>query len=257
VEWSGTVRYLPVLIDKTSDTPDSNQPLHKGDVPSEYRSNNRPVTYESSVLDQSTVWFIIGQSFYCFLVYLREVFSPVPEEIKLLRFPLYNNSELSREKVWAYFIALQFKTGSNHPEESFLFNSILDIKIFYPFFNSITALKELEKLNIVSEDIIKAESKNIFSYESKNEELYDIRKQRDGIIAKATSEGGKIPVDGFIKSLNKLLESNPENKELFAEVDARKKEMLTKYKDGIPIDVAYQWQMEGEEEFGWDVIHKN
>lgn len=77
-------------------------------------------------------------------------------------------------------------------------------------------------------------------------ELLDVRDKRDKLINKHASEGKTIPIDGFIDTLDTLLAENPDNEEMAIEVEGRRKELLTKYKDGVPIEIAYQWMKEDE-----------
>lgn len=95
------------------------------------------------------------------------------------------------------------------------------------------------------------------SKDALDKELDDIRNQRDEIIDKAASEGKTVPIDSAIKELDALLEANPGDEEIAAVVETKKKELLTKYKDGMPIEVAYQIMKEAEEKFGWDAIHSD
>ncbi len=128
---------------------------------------------------------------------------------------------------------------------------------YYPYFNRGTALKELDRLNVVSQDLMRSLISRASSYEELEKELENVRTKRDELIANEASKGKTIPVDNIIKSLDKLLDENPGNEEIAAEVKARKKELLAKYKEGVPVEVAYQWQKDGEEQFGWDAIHKD
>jgi len=193
---------------------------------------------------------------------LREVISSKPEAIKVLRFPLYNNPNMSREAVWAYSCALEMKAGRNQLNEGDIIDAVNQLHSHYPSFGRTTAVKELDSLNVVSSDLIRSVLSRISSYEELDYEelenkLDDVRKHRDEIINKAASEGKTIPVESLIRHLDALLDENPGDKEIAIEVEARKQELLTKYKDGVPVEVAYQWQKEGEEKFGWDVIHND
>jgi len=48
-----------------------------------------------------------------FLRIIRDVVAQTPEAIKVLRYPLRNNPDLSREAVWAYVYALGIKLRCN------------------------------------------------------------------------------------------------------------------------------------------------
>jgi ABC-type multidrug transport system fused ATPase/permease subunit len=87
---------------------------------------------------------------------VRDVFSSAPEAIKLLRFPLKNNPNMSRESVWAYLLALQMKVGEKEPSESELLLALNDLFGHYPSFDRVAALKQLERLNVMDSDAIAA-----------------------------------------------------------------------------------------------------
>jgi hypothetical protein len=86
----------------------------------------------------------------------RDVFSSAPEAIKLLRFPLRNNPNMSRESVWAYVLALQMRGGEKQPGESELLFALNELFHYYPSFDRIAALKQLERLNVMDTDVISA-----------------------------------------------------------------------------------------------------
>ena len=86
----------------------------------------------------------------------RDLLSPAPEEIKLLRFPLRNNPDMPRESVWAYLLALQVKAGEKQPSETILVGYLSELSDIYPSFDRIAALKQLESLNVISSDVISA-----------------------------------------------------------------------------------------------------
>ena len=94
---------------------------------------------------------------------LRDVFTPTPEEIKLLRFPLRNNPEMSRESVWAYVLALQVKSGDKLPDESALLTSLKEMSNHYHTFDSRTALKQLDNLKVISPEVMTASLKRLVS----------------------------------------------------------------------------------------------
>ncbi len=85
---------------------------------------------------------------------LREAFSSVPEEVKLLRFPLKNNPDMARESVWAYLIALNVKTGEKILTEIELISNLDEVRSYYPSFDYSSALKQLDGLNIISSENI-------------------------------------------------------------------------------------------------------
>lgn len=87
---------------------------------------------------------------------VRDQRQPVPEGIQLLRFPLRNNPDMPRESVWAYLQAISVKWGDKLPNEVELASSLNEVAEYYPPFNRITALKQLESLNVISSDVIAA-----------------------------------------------------------------------------------------------------
>lgn len=90
-----------------------------------------------------------------FLKVVREIFTSTPEDIKSLRFPLYNNHDMSREAVWAYTTALGLKAGANQSNnEDELFNTLNEVRSYYPFFSRTSTVNELNSLKILSPDII-------------------------------------------------------------------------------------------------------
>ena len=87
---------------------------------------------------------------------VREVFSSTPEAIKLLRFPLKTNPDMSREAVWAYVQALQVKGGGKQLSESELLATLNELFDQFPSFDRRDALKQLESLNVMSSGVISA-----------------------------------------------------------------------------------------------------
>jgi hypothetical protein len=101
-----------------------------------------------------TVVVLIWQILVGLLRTLRELLSSTPEAVKLLRFPLRNNPNMSRESVWAYLQALNMKVGEKQPSESALRSSLDELLEYYPSFDRATALHELKALNVVSADAV-------------------------------------------------------------------------------------------------------
>ena len=85
---------------------------------------------------------------------LREAFVTVPQDIKQLRFPLYNNPDMSREAVWAYVRALHAKTGGTLSTPSELLSSLQSVIENHKHFNARLALQHLKELNAVSRESI-------------------------------------------------------------------------------------------------------
>ncbi len=110
------------------------------------------------LLDVALSWISVVMGLWQMFVLLfgvvRDIFSSAPEEIKLLRFPLKNNQDLSREAVWAYVVALNLKTGTEWNEGRFR-NELNEIAEDYPSFDRISAIKILEGLKAVDPDSTK------------------------------------------------------------------------------------------------------
>lgn len=102
-----------------------------------------------AMLSWINILFLLGQMVIGLLTVFRDLFSPLPEEIKLLRFPLRNNPNLSREAVWAYVWALRIKNGEEWNSE-LIHYSLDNLVTHYPSVNSTKALKMLEDLKVVN-----------------------------------------------------------------------------------------------------------
>lgn len=87
---------------------------------------------------------------------VRDQLQSTPEGIKLLRWPLRNNPDMPRESVWAYLEALNLKAAEKLPNEAALVSSLNQVAEHYPSFDRITALNQLESLNVISCDVIAA-----------------------------------------------------------------------------------------------------
>lgn len=84
---------------------------------------------------------------------VREALTAVPEEIKLLRFPLGNNPNMSREAVWAYLVALEMKTGFEL-NEGLIRYRLEELVGNNPSFNCATAINVLEGLKVVNPELM-------------------------------------------------------------------------------------------------------
>jgi len=85
---------------------------------------------------------------------LRETVTPTPEAIKLLRFPLQTNPNMSREAVWAHVQALRVRLGGNELSTAQLLALLDDMAESHPSFDKATALKQLENLDVVRSDSV-------------------------------------------------------------------------------------------------------
>lgn len=96
------------------------------------------------------VWQIIAT----LLKLLREGLVSTPEEIKLLRFPLRNNPNMSREAVWAHVQALKIKVGEAIPSRDSLLVALENVREDYPTFDAESALSQLQHLNVVRAEVV-------------------------------------------------------------------------------------------------------
>jgi len=78
----------------------------------------------------------------------REWFSSVPEEIKLLRFPLWHNPEMSVEAVWAYMNAISIKAGEA-PSWDEMMERLARMAEVNPRINRQKALEIFENLKVM------------------------------------------------------------------------------------------------------------
>jgi hypothetical protein len=85
---------------------------------------------------------------------LRDLLTPVPEEIKLLRFPLRNNPEMPRELVWAYMLALMVKGGGITATPDYVSSSMQAVKRNHPSFSDNTAIEMLKSLKVLDSDVL-------------------------------------------------------------------------------------------------------
>ena len=95
----------------------------------------------------------LWQAFSIPLYAIREALSPVPEEIKSLRYPLLNNPNLSRESVWAYAYALGVSVGGSANAGQMQYE-LEEIEGYYPSFKSETALETLRSLGLISDQTV-------------------------------------------------------------------------------------------------------
>jgi hypothetical protein len=96
------------------------------------------------------IWQIIALP----LKLLRARLAAVPEEVKQLRFPLWNNPMLSREAVWAHSVALSVKAGEIIPDDFALNQSLWELMEYHEGFDAQGALKRLAALGVLSEEDI-------------------------------------------------------------------------------------------------------
>lgn len=85
---------------------------------------------------------------------LREAITSTPEAIKLLRFPLRHNPNMSPEAVWAYVSALSIKAGENVLDADELMRSLNSLRDEHPSFDPEAALDVLNGLDVMSPAVI-------------------------------------------------------------------------------------------------------
>ena len=107
------------------------------------------VTFEAA-LSWINVPIILWQTTADFFRTMRELLASVPEEVKQLKYPLRNNADLTRESVWAYVQAFNVKLGNTQPSNYDLIASLDEIHNYYPSFDSIGALRQLDSLKSFS-----------------------------------------------------------------------------------------------------------
>lgn len=108
---------------------------------------------EAAVMSWLAVLQYLWRAFWMPISVVREALSSVPEEIKSLRYPLYNNPDLSRESVWAYACALKIKTGATVNAIHMKWG-LEEIEGYYPSFDSEAALATLQSLVAIDEQTL-------------------------------------------------------------------------------------------------------
>lgn len=107
-----------------------------------------------AALSWINVVVVLGQILFGIVKVLRDVFTPAPEEVKALRFPLRNNPMLSKEAVWAYLMALNVKMGEALQNENGILASIEEVLDNRPDFNYQNALDQLDNLKVMNSETI-------------------------------------------------------------------------------------------------------
>jgi hypothetical protein len=92
---------------------------------------------------------------------LRHLLTSVPDEIKLLRFPLKNNPHMPRESVWSHMTALNVKLGAPVPMTSTLIQDLNVVRGYHQSFDRISALKQLDSLRIINSETISSALKEL------------------------------------------------------------------------------------------------
>ena len=111
------------------------------------------MTFLEILLSWINVLVMIWQIITTIFESLRELFISIPEDIKVLRFPLRNNPYLDRESVWAYVTALDLKSGNRQPDRYSYKESMDLLSEHYPSFNRVSAVRILEGLNVLTPDL--------------------------------------------------------------------------------------------------------
>jgi hypothetical protein len=102
-----------------------------------------------SLLSWTNVLMAIWQIIKLLFTVVRDAFTQQPEAIKLLRFPLANNPDLTREAVWAYVHALKIRVGEQPADIHSVENSLNNIQTLHPHFNKRVALGHLKGLDVL------------------------------------------------------------------------------------------------------------
>jgi hypothetical protein len=101
---------------------------------------------------------------------VREAFSSTPETVKLLRFPLRNNPDMSPEAVWAYVHAIGIRSGNKQPDAKYLLYLLNNVREVHHFFNREAALNQLKSLNVVSDEAISSACQLLTQPEEQSDE---------------------------------------------------------------------------------------
>ena len=101
-----------------------------------------------SLLSWVDVPIILWLTMQGLLKLLREWFSSVPEEIKLLRFPLWHNPDMSVEAVWAYVNAVAIRAGET-PNWDVMMGRLDNMAEINPRINRQNAIEILENLKVM------------------------------------------------------------------------------------------------------------
>jgi hypothetical protein len=133
--------------------------LKKLDPPDEQSLGQKVLVFVVALAFEAALSWIgvvvaVWQTLVTLLKTVRETLVSTPEAIKLLRFPLRNNPDMSREAVWAYVHALRVRVGEKLPDEDELLYSLNNLREEHPSFDREAALNQLKGLNIVSADVI-------------------------------------------------------------------------------------------------------
>lgn len=84
---------------------------------------------------------------------LRDALTSTPEAIKLLRFPLANNPNMSQEAVWAYVYALRIRAGEKTGDKEELLFSLSSFHEEHSSFDRQAALNQLNGLNVLNGEV--------------------------------------------------------------------------------------------------------
>lgn len=109
-----------------------------------------------AALSWINVLFLLFQIPILLLRIAREAMTPVPQAVKMLRFPLRNNPHLSVEAVWAYLLAAGIHCGDEPPDQMGLLKRLDRVAKGQPDFDRTAALKHLERLDAVKADVLSA-----------------------------------------------------------------------------------------------------
>ena len=121
--------------------------------------------FVSSIVEVALSWIGVTVNVFHIMIRLlkalREILVSTPEDIRLLRFPLRNNPNLSREAVWAYLNALNVKIGADSVNAPNIVSHLNELCDYYPSTDKNEELAHLKRLNVIDESIITAALDNL------------------------------------------------------------------------------------------------
>ncbi|MEW8403719.1 MAG: hypothetical protein AB2689_28885 [Candidatus Thiodiazotropha taylori] len=107
-----------------------------------------------ALLSWINVIVILFKTLKYILSILRESLTQKPEIVKSLRFPLWNNPDMTRESVWAHYTGLRIHAAGEQLDESDLHYSLNEVEGFYPYFDKKEAISQLKHLKVIDNEIL-------------------------------------------------------------------------------------------------------
>ena len=100
------------------------------------------------------VLYELWRAVYAIFDAVRDMVASKPDAVRILRFPLRNNRELSREAVWAHVVSLAVVNGQHISRASELFDALRAVCDAHPTFDRVAALRHLKALRFVDSDVV-------------------------------------------------------------------------------------------------------